>query len=233
MFWLAVGFGILSVVSVLRIPAEAIDDDAARGLEGADAGGASGWRTLLKNRALLVLAISLLFFHLGNAAMLPLLGMAISATRTTDPAAGVAITIVVAQGVMVIVSAVAVRFEARAGGWLVLLVSFLALPLRGLVAAKLHAQWGMYPVQVLDGVGAGLQSVAVPNLVARVLAGTGRVNVGQGAVMTAQGIGASLSPALGGWLAEELGYPASFGLLGLCAVPAIGLWALSRSSFRA
>jgi hypothetical protein len=37
-------------------------------------------------------------------------------------------------------------------------------------------------------------SVAVPGLVARLLDGTGRINVGQGAVMTAQGIGASLSP---------------------------------------
>ena len=229
-FWLAVAFGVFSAIAVLQIPGAAIDDDAERGLEGENEG-ASGWRTLLRNRALLVLAVSLLFFHLGNAAMLPLLGMELSATRATDPAAGVAITIVVAQGVMVLVSAVAARFESR--GWLVLLVSFLALPVRGLVAAKLHAHWGMYPVQILDGVGAGLQSVAVPNLVARILAGTGRVNVGQGAVMTAQGVGASLSPALGGRLAEELGYPVAFGLLGLCAVPAVALWLASRSSFRA
>lgn len=220
-FWLAVAFGVFSAIAVLQIPGDAIDDDAARGLEGENEG-ASGWRTLLRNRTLLVLAVSLLFFHLGNAAMLPLLGMELAATRTTDPAVGVAITIVVAQGVMVLVSAVATRFESH--GWLVLLVSFLALPVRGLVAAELHAHWGMYPVQILDGVGAGLQSVTVPNLVARVLAGTGRVNVGQGAIMTAQGIGASLSPALGGRLAEELGYPAAFGLLGLCAVPAVALW---------
>ena len=55
---------------------------------------------------------------------------------------------------------------------------------------------------MLDGVGAGLQSVAVPGLVARILNGTGRVNVGQGAVMTVQGLGASLSPAIGGWMAQ-------------------------------
>jgi hypothetical protein len=33
---------------------------------------------------------------------------------------------------------------------------------------------------MLDGVGAGLQSVAVPGLVARILNGASRVNVGQG-----------------------------------------------------
>lgn len=133
-FWLAVGFGVLSVVSMMRIPADAIDDDAARGLEGSDAG-ASRWRTILRNRALLVLAISLLCFHLGNGAMLPLLGMETSATRTTDPAAGVAITIVVAQGVMVIVSALVVRFEARTSGWLVLLVSVTSIPIANRFAA--------------------------------------------------------------------------------------------------
>ena len=68
-----------------------------------------------------------------------------------------------------------------------MLISFLALPIRGFVAAQLITHWGVYPVQMLDGIGAGLQSVAVPGLVARILNGTGRVNVGQGAVMTVQG----------------------------------------------
>jgi MFS family permease len=65
---------------------------------------------------------------------------------------------------------------------------------------------GVYPVQMPDGVGAGLQSVAGPALVARILNGTGRINVGQGAVMTIQGLGASLSPATGGWIAQGIGY---------------------------
>lgn len=47
----------------------------------------------------------------------------------------------------------------------------------------------MIPVQVLDGIGAGMLSVAVPGLVARILDGTGHINVGQGAVMAAQGLG--------------------------------------------
>jgi MFS family permease len=88
---------------------------------------------------------------------------------------------------------------------------------------------GVFPVQALDGIGAGLQSVAVPGLVARILNGTGRVNVGQGAVMTVQGIGAALSPAIGGWLAQELGYPAAFATLGCFAIGAIVIWLWSAS----
>ena len=95
------------------------------------------------------------------------------------------------------------------------------------------SHWGVYPVQILDGVGAGLQSVAVPGLVARILNGTGRVNVGQGAVMTVQGLGASLSPAIGGWLAQEIGYGAMFMILGISRWVRSLLWVGFGSSLRA
>jgi MFS family permease len=116
------------------------------------------------------------------------------------------------------------RLAEKDGYWLVLLVSFAALPIRGVIAAHVMNKWGVYPVQVLDGIGAGLQSVAVPGLVARILRGTGRVNVGQGAVMTVQGLGASLSPAIGGWIAQGMGYGPMFLILGSFALGSIALW---------
>jgi len=79
-------------------------------------------------------------------------------------------------------------------------------------------------VEILDGIGAGIQTAAVPALVARMLHGTGRVNVGQGAVMTVQGVGGAFSPALGGWLAQTVGYSAAFLVLGSFALGSIALW---------
>jgi MFS family permease len=79
-------------------------------------------------------------------------------------------------------------------------------------------------VQVLDGIGTGLQTVAVPGMVARSLNGTGRINLGQGAVITVQGVGASLSPALGGWIAELIGYGPTFLLLGSFGLLSVALW---------
>ena len=184
---------------------------------------------LLDCKPLLILAAALACFHLGNGAMLPLYGMAVVAAKQGDPAGFVAITIVVAQGVMIIASLLAMRMGAKEGLWLVMLISFLALPIRGLIAAHWINQWGVYPVQMLDGVGAGLQSVAVPTLVARILNGTGRVNVGQGAVMTVQGLGASLSPAIGGWIAQGIGYGATFMILGSFALGSIALWVFFAS----
>ena len=223
---LAAVFGVLSIISVLMIPSAAIDHDEARGLDRSDDdnGAVSGITVLLECKPLLILAAALGLFHLGNGAMLPLYGLAVVSAKQADPAGFVAITIVVAQGVMMLVSLIAMRVAEKQGYWLVLLISFIALPIRGVIAAWVMTKWGVYPVQILDGIGAGLQSVAVPGLVARILHGSGRVNIGQGAVMTVQGIGASLSPAIGGWIAQEIGYGAMFLILGSFALGSIALW---------
>jgi MFS family permease len=225
-FWLAALFGVASIASVLMIPRGAIDDRAARGLEraGNQDREAKGWKVLFQCRPLLVLAACLGLFHLGNGAMLPLYGMAVVSAHKGDPAGFVATTIVVAQGVMIVASIVAMKMAEKQGYRWVILITFIALPIRGLVAASFIQGWGVFPVQALDGVGAGLQSVAVPGLVARILSGTGRVNVGQGAVMTVQGVGAALSPAIGGVIAQAIGYSAAFVILGGFALGSLALW---------
>ncbi len=234
-FWLSAVFGVLTIISVLMIPSDAIDDDEARGATLAAVGSQgeagspkhrkpSGFKVLAESKPLLILAGALALFHLGNGAMLPLFGLAVVSAGQADPAGFVALTVVVAQGTMIITSLIAMHMAERRGQWLVLLVSFVSLPIRGFVAAHLITSWGVYPVQVLDGIGAGLQSVAVPTLVARILNGTGRINVGQGVVMTMQGVGASLSPAIGGWLAQEIGYSTMFIILGSFALGSIALW---------
>ena len=195
-FYLAALFAILSIISVALIPAHAIDDRVARAIQHVSGNDdqISGFRALVECKPLLILAATLLMFHLGNSAMLPLYGVAVVTNAHANGASFVAITIVVAQGVMILASLLAAPWGKA---WIVGRAPHLlaALPIRGILAAVLIGTWGVYPVQFLDGVGAGLQSVAVPSLVVRILNGTGQINTGQGAVMTAaQGIGASLSP---------------------------------------
>ena len=230
-FLLAAVFGVISIACVMLIPREAIDDDVARGLhkDGSCDERISGLMVLLECKPLLVLAASLALFHLGNAAMLPFYGLAVVDLQRADPASFVATTIVIAQGVMIAMSLVAMRLAEKTSFWLVLLISFVALPVRGLIAAYTISEWGVIPVQMLDGVGAGLQSVAVPGLVAHILNGSGRVNLGQGAVMTVQGVGAALSPVVGGWIAQSLGYSAAFLVLGSLAIGSVIIWLMSAS----
>jgi MFS family permease len=253
-FCLAALFGVISITAVLMIPRKIIDNRAARGLEtrhvrkkkhgskqdGGDAEeevdedeGLQGFRVLVKSKPLLVLAAALALFHLGNGAMLPLYGLAVVGAHLGDPASFVAMTIVVAQGVMILASLAAIRLIEARGYWLVVLATFLVLPVRGLVAASLIQAWGVWPVQILDGIGAGLQSVAIPGLVAHILRGTGRVNLGQGAVMTIQSLGASLSPALGGLIADRFGFPVAFLILGGFSLASLLLWLIFAPLLRA
>src|SRR5580704_12097848 len=142
-FWLAVAFGVASIVSVVRIPREAIDDRAARGLRDGDESNerARGLTVLFECKPLLVLAAALALFHLGNGAMLPLYGLAVVAAKQGNPSTFVAATIVVAQATMIIAALVAMRMSEKRGLWLVLLISFAALPVRGLIAAYFIKSW--------------------------------------------------------------------------------------------
>ncbi|MGJ4946584.1 MFS transporter [Bradyrhizobium sp. HKCCYLS1011] len=227
-FWvfaLSALFGAITVACVLLIQSSSINDRAARGSKEDDPEShPSGLTVLLRHKPLLVLGLALAVFHLGNAAIMPFFGISAVSDGKANGPGFVATTIVIAQGVMVVASIVAMRVAEKRNYWLIMLVSFLVLPLRGILAYLLNGWWGVVPVEILDGVGTGLQSVAVPGMVTRSLYGTGRVNLAQGAVITVQGIGAAFSPALGGWVAHWIGYSSTFLVLGALGLLATLVW---------
>jgi MFS family permease len=154
-----------SVAAVLRIDPAEIDHRAARGAAEHDGEGVAGFDILLRSKPLIVLGTTLTLFHLGNAAMLPLLGQAAVAKSQGNPSAFTGATIVIAQMTMVPVALLAARLAETKGYWLVFLLALIVLPVRGvtasLVGGSMSDPWGMIPVQVLDGVGAGILGVAV------------------------------------------------------------------------
>jgi predicted MFS family arabinose efflux permease len=224
-FVLAAAFGAIAIACVLMIAPQSIDDRASRGSKEDDPDGPPDALTmLLKHKPLLVLALALAVFHLGNAAIVPLYGLAAVSDGQANGPSFVATTVVIAQGVMIATSLIAMKVAGKRNYWPVILMSFMFLPIRGVLAFFLTGWWGVVPVQVLDGIGTGLQTVAVPGMVARSLNGTGRINLGQGAVITVQGVGASRSPALGGWIAEWIDYGPTFLLLGGFGLLSMALW---------
>lgn len=232
-FWFMAAMAVGAIAATLLIPAEAIDHEAARGAEKGvdDASSGTSWALLFKSAPLVVLALVLMLFHLGNGAMLPLLGQAMVARGDGDPSASTALTVVVAQLTMIPMALLAAKLAQSRGYWIVFVLALVALPLRGLIAASLSGFWVLVPVQILDSVGAGLLGVAVPGLVAKILRGSGHFNVGLGAVMTLQGVGASLSPTLGGTVAQAYGYGAAFMSLGGVALVALALWLVATLVF--
>lgn len=221
---------VASLVSVLAIPEKAIDHSRARGLHAADERldaamtereQPSGLNVLLTCRPLLIFAVCVTLFHLSNAAMLPLVGQKLALQDKNLGTSLMSVCIVAAQIVMV---PMAMLVGVRADRWghkRFFLAALLILPLRGaLYTLSDNGAW-LVGVQLLDGIGAGIFGAIFPVIVADLMRNTGRFNVAQGAVITAQSIGAALSTTLAGLVVMKAGYNAAFLVLGTIA--AIGV----------
>jgi MFS family permease len=232
-FYLLAAMSIASLVSVLAIPERAIDHDLARGLhdaaDGDDGkqkqGKPSGLSILLTSRPLLIFAVCVTLFHLSNAAMLPLVGQKLALQDKNLGTSLMSACITAAQIVMV---PMAILVGARADRWghkRFFLAALLILPVRGALYTLSDNQAWLVGVQLLDGVGAGIFGAIFPVIVADLMRNTGRFNVAQGAVITAQSIGAALSTTLAGLVVVEAGYSAAFLTLGaVAAVGAVVCW---------
>jgi len=230
-FVLMTGMALGAAAAVLAIRSTDIDDNAARGL-GREEASSEFPRLLLivRHPALLITGVTLLLFHLSNAALLPMLSMRVAASHSSAIPAGVyaAATVVISQCVMIPVALFAASRAHKQGYPLLITAALLVLPLRAAVASLYADSFSMIPVQVLDGIAAGLLGVAVPGYVVKMLEGSGHTNAGQGFIMLLQGCGAALSPALAGSIAAHYSYSAAFGVLGIIALSALILWWTSR-----
>ncbi|GLH80237.1 MFS transporter [Bradyrhizobium sp. SSBR45G] len=228
-FYLMAVMSLGSLVSVFAIPERAIDHDVARGL-GRNADGSadtsageqpSGLGVLLTCRPLLIFAVCVALFHLANAAMLPLVGQKLALQDKNLGTSLMSACIAAAQLVMV---PMALLVGARADRWghkRFFLAALLILPLRAVLYTLSDDKAWLVGVQLLDGVGAGIFGAIMPVIVADLMRNTGRFNVAQGAVITAQSIGAALSTALAGVIVVYGGYSAAFLALGATAAIAV------------
>ncbi|MBB2960829.1 MFS transporter [Methylobacterium sp. R2-1] len=182
---------------------------------------AGGVAALLKNRALLCFAACMVLFFLANAAMLPLVGSVMTLRASETATALVAACIMVPQAVLALTAPLVGRLAQSWGRKPLLVIGFAALPVRGLLFAFVTDPYWMVAIQIFDGISASVLGVMVPLIVSDVTRGTGRFNTALGAVGTGMGIGAALSTALAGFMADELGSRPAF--LGLAIVGAAGL----------
>jgi MFS family permease len=223
-FWLMGVLAALSIAAMLMVPAQAIDDDLARGLDCAEDESCeqpSGLAALLQNKYLMLFALLAAIFHLSNAAMLTSVGQLLTHLSGKENATSlIAICIVAAQCVMVPVAMFVGAKADAIGRKPIFLAAFGVLALRGVLYTFSNNPFYLVAVQLLDGIGAGVYGALFPIVVADLTRGTGRFNVSQGAVATAQGLGASLSATLAGVIIVSAGYSAAF--LALAAIAGLG-----------
>jgi MFS family permease len=216
-------FAVLTTITVLAIPANAIDHEQARGLDEDRPGRGrrpAGWHVLLDRRPLLVLAVGIALFHFANAPMLALLTQKLALAHPGAETALVAACVVTAQLVSV---PTALLVGARADTWgrkPILLAAFGALPLRGALYTVSNDPAFLVAVQVLDGIALGILDALIALVLADIMHGTGRYNAARGVLGTVQGIGGSLSNVVAGLIVVTAGYTAAFLMLAAVALAA-------------
>ena len=216
---------LLTLCALLAIRNGDIDNDAARGLSSSASLPVPGFAVLIKNRALFVTGLTLLLFHLANAALLPMLSMRIAAAPGhLNPGLFAAATVIISQVVMIPVAIRVAGSIDKYGYWRCILLALLIMPIRAALAASSDAPAMMVPVQILDGLAAGILGVAVPSFIVSLLRGSGHVNAGQSVVMLMQGAGAAMSPALTGAIAGRYSFATAFGVLSVIAIVALMVW---------
>ena len=133
--------------------------------------------------------------------------------------------IIAAQAIMLPIALLVGHTADTWGRKPLLLIGFGILPIRAALYTLSDDTGWLIGVQLLDGVGAGIFGAIFPVIVADLMRNTGRFNVAQGAVITAQSIGAALSTTLAGLVVVEAGYSAAFLTLGaVAAVGAVVCW---------
>ena len=212
-------FAALASLAMLSIPARAIDEDRARGLDAGEPGDVdvpegtqapSGYLTLLQSRPLIVFALCAMLFHFANAPLLPLVGQKLAQSHPAWATAMMSSCIIAAQLIMLPVALAVGHTADRLGRKPILLLGFAVLPVRAVLYTFSDSAPWLIAVQLLDGVGAGIFGAITPLIIADLMRGTGQFNLAQGAVATVQGIGASLSGLVAGIIVDHFGYSTAF-----------------------
>lgn len=212
------------LVALLFYPRDVIDHTRMAGREKRKKGEKRGsTRALLRNKRLLVVILAVGLFNFGNAAVLPLLGQRLAEQGQHNATQWLAVLVVVAQGVMIPVSWAAGHLAEKIGRRILLIASCAVLPVRGMLAAMSHSPVALIAIEVLDGVGAGLISVAGPAAVADLTYGGGRTQTAMGALGTLQSLASALSAYTAGLVVVHFGWTAAYGMLAVVPLAGIAL----------
>jgi MFS family permease len=166
--------------------------------------------SVYRRHGLLVFASCLFLFQMANASILPL------ASETLGHGAGRQSSLIVSGLVIVpqiLVALIAPWTGEQAQSWgrrPLLLLGFGALTIRALLFVLISNPQALIAVQLLDGVSGAALGVLQALIVADLTNGTGRFNLAQGFVGVVSGLGASLSTAVSGFVAQNLNAGAGF-----------------------
>jgi predicted MFS family arabinose efflux permease len=186
-----------------------------------------GLTDLFKKRDLVIFIVSVVLFHFGNAAMLPMAGQVLAKTHPGAEISALGACIIAAQLVMVGVAAsVGLALRRGVGRRTIFMVALILLPIRGILFSLTDSPVAIIAIQLLDGIAAGIFGVSSIVIASDLMHGTGRFNLAQGLVALATCLGAGASNVLAGFVVQALGYSAGFITLAAVAIAALIFFAI-------
>jgi len=178
-------------------------------------------RRLLADRRLLALLACAALFQLANASLLPLAATRFphALGRRADLVTAVAIVLpqLIAAGLSPRLGAAAGQHGRR----LLLMAGLVPVPLRAVGFALDDGVPAILALQALDGITSAAIGVLMPLIVADITHRGGRFNFALGLTGLAGSVGATLSTAASGSLADHAGLPVAFLALAAAALAAI------------
>jgi MFS family permease len=166
------------------------------------------WGTILRDRSVLFLLAAVALFHLANAPILPVTALYIK--QLGGSSALTTFTVLSAQLVMVPMAWATGRLCDSWGRKPIMAVAFWVLPFRILSYTLAHNPHMVVFLQALDGIGAGIYSVAIVAFAADLTRGKGQFNSLLGLFATAQGIGGVVGPVVSGLVLQHFGFNITF-----------------------
>jgi len=158
----------------------------------------------------MVFLVSVVLFHFGNAAMLPMAGQVLGKTHPDADIIALSACIITAQLVMIgVAAAVGCAMRKGVGRKTIFLVAFVTLPIRGFLFTLTDSPFGVVAIQLLDGVAAGIFGVISTIIAADLMRSTGRFNFAQGLVALSTGLGAASSNLCSGFVVQSFSSPAA------------------------
>jgi len=237
-FYYVAAISLATIASVMLIRGKDIDYALARGAddlvgdceeqEEAKQPRFSGILTLLRDRRVLVFAVSCILFHFANGGLGPLISELLA--KGVGMKSGlrfVSASIIVAQ-LAIIPLGILIGRRAEGGARKPLfLIPFCLLPLRAILYTFSHQPYFLVALELLDGSAMGIFGIMQLLIIADLTKGTGRFNLTQGALSTAVGIGASSSNFVAGWVVKHFGFNMGFlTMAGIAAAALVFFWLL-------
>eukprot|EP00985_Skeletonema_marinoi_P008447 scaffold3842_cov150-Skeletonema_marinoi.AAC.1 len=206
-----------------------IDQKSSRNLEGEEA---TSYSSIIKDKNIAIFASSVFFFHLGNAAVLPLLSqtLAIESGRAGIPftCANVAIAQISS---MFATWGMGLALKRGIPYKIPLIVGYaFAVPIRCFAIVLLLKFWpnnyALLAMQLFDGVGVGTYGLSLTCLTNALTKGTGRFSFTLGFIITMHMVGAALSNLIGGYIVNLSSY-----IWGFISLGAVGSASVFLASF--